>query len=305
MVPHRLSATDLNLLVALDALVAEGNVTRAAERVGLTQPAMSHALARLRKLFDDPLLVRSPQGMLPTARALELVVPIRRALGDIDGALRQQPAFDPREARRTFTLACVDFGSLVIVPPLLARLRAEAPGADLLVRQLRSDEIERQLAEGEVDLAVGVLYGEDEPWMVGQRLFTERFVCVVRADHPTAKGPLSLAEFVALEHALISPRGRQGGFVDRALAKLGHQRRVALAIPHFLAAPIVVATSDLILTVPERIARAFARMLPLRILEPPLEVEGFDVTQYWHGRQARDPAHAWFRALVAEVGRAT
>src|SRR6185312_7908407 len=116
----RLATTDLNLLVAFDALVAEGNVTRAAERVGLTQPAMSHALGRLRKLFDDPLLVRTPQGMLPTARALALAVPIRRALGDIDGALRQQAAFDPRAATRIFTLSCVDFGSLVLVPPLLA-----------------------------------------------------------------------------------------------------------------------------------------------------------------------------------------
>ena len=232
-------------------------------------------------------------------------MPIRRALGDIDGALRQQPAFEPREAERVFTLACVDFGSLVIVPPLLARLRAEAPGVDLVVRQLRSEEIERQLAEGQVDLAVGVLYGQDEPWMVGQRLFEERFVCVVRADHPTVRGPLTLDQFVALDHALISPRGRQGGFVDRALARHGRTRRVALTVPHFLAAPIVVAGSDLILTVPERIARAFAKMLPLQIVEPPLEVEGFAVTQYWHERQARDPAHVWFRGLVVEVGRAT
>lgn len=305
MVPHRLSATDLNLLVALDALVAEGNVTRAAERVGLTQPAMSHALARLRKLFGDPLLVRTPQGMLPTPRALDLVVPIRRALGDIDGALRQQPAFDPRAATRIFTLACVDFGSLVIVPPLLARLRVDAPGVDLLVRPLRSDEIERQLAEGQVDLAIGVVHGEEEAWMVRQRLFEDRFVCVVRADHPTVRGALTIEQFVALDHALISPRGRQGGFVDRALAAQGRRRRVVLTIPHFLAAPIVVAGSDLILTVPERIARAFAKMLPLRIVEPPLAVEGFDVIQYWHERQARDPAHVWLRGLVAEVGRAT
>lgn len=300
----RLATTDLNLLVAFDALVAEGNVTRAAERVGLTQPAMSHALARLRKVVGDPLFLRTPQGMTPTPRAVELVEPVRRALAEIERALHQPHRFDPAGAQRTFTLACVDFGSLVVLPPLLARLRKEAPGVDLVVRQLRNESIEKQLADGDVDLAISVLYGQDDAWMVSRRLFDDRFVCVLREGHPALAAPLDLDAFCALDHALIAPRGRRGGFVDTALARLGRRRRVALAIPHFLAAPIVIAGSDLILTLPERIARSFAAMLPLRIVDPPLEVEGFTMSAYWHELAARDTAHAWLRGLVVDVCRA-
>ena len=299
----RLSTTDLNLFVAFDALVAEGNVTRAAERVGLTQPAMSHALARLRKLVDDPLFVRTSQGMSPTPRALELALPIRRALGEIDSALNERESFDPQAARRTFTLAAVDFGSLVVLPPLLARVQRDAPAVDLLVRPLRNETIEQQLAEGEVDVALGVLYDDAPPWMIQKRLFDERFVCLVRADHPTVRGALSLDAYLALDHALIAPRGKQGGHVDRALSRLGKKRRVALTVPHFLVAPIVVARSDLVLTLPERVARTFSEMLPLAIVEPPLDLEGFAVSAFWHERQARDPAHAWLRSLIVEVCR--
>jgi DNA-binding transcriptional LysR family regulator len=299
----RLATTDLNLLVAFDALVAEGNVTRAAERVGLTQPAMSHALARLRKVVGDPLFLRTPQGMTPTPRAVELVEPVRRALAEIDRALHQQNRFDPGAAKRSFTLATVDFGSLVVVPPLLARLRRDAPGVDLVVRQLRTEAIEKQLAEGEVDVAIGVLYDENEAWRMSRRLFDDRFVCVLREGHPALAGPLTLDAFCALDHALIAPRGRRGGFVDTALARLGRRRRVALCIPHFLAAPIVVAQSDLILTLPERIAKSFAAILPLRIVDPPLEVEGFSTSAFWHELAARDPAHAWLRQTIVDVCR--
>jgi DNA-binding transcriptional LysR family regulator len=297
----RLSSTDLNLFVAFDALVAEGNVTRAAERVGLTQPAMSHALARLRKLIGDPLFVRTSVGMSPTPRALELVVPVRRALGEIDRALREPPAFDPASAERSFTLAAVDFGSLVVLPPLLARLRKEAPGVDLMVRQLRNDAIERQLAEDEVDVAIGVLHDEAPPWMIQRRLFDDGFVCVVRADHPTAKGPLTLEEYLALDHALIAPRGKRGGYVDRELTRLGKKRRVVVTVPHFLVAPVLVAESDLVLTLPERVAKSMANMLPLRIIEPPIELRRFSMTAYWHERQSNDPAHGWLRGVISEV----
>ena len=299
----RLSSTDLNLFVAFDALVSEGNVTRAAERVGLTQPAMSHALARLRKLIGDPLFVRTSLGMSPTPRALELVVPVRRALGEIDRALREPPAFDPGTAHRSFTLAAVDFGSLVVLPPLLARLRKVAPGVDLLVRQLRNDAIERQLAEDEVDVAIGVLHDDAPPWMIQRRLFEDRFVCIVRTDHPTARGPLTLDEFVALDHALIAPRGKRGGYVDRELTRLGKKRRVVATVPQFLVAPMLIAESDLVLTLPERVARSFASMLPLRVLPPPMELGTFSVSAYWHERQANDPAHAWLRGVVSEVCR--
>ena len=294
---------DLNLLVALDALLAEGNVTRAAERLGLTQPAMSHALNRLRALLDDPVLVRTPRGMVPTARAEELAPAIRSALDDIDRALRGRPAFDPATSTRAFTIAAVDHGELVILPPLLARIAAEAPKIDLLVRPLRLDLIEEELESGAVDLAFSVLSAGDNLATFRQRLFHESFVCLVRADHPTVGETLTLEEFVALDHALVGPRGRRGGIVDTELQKLGLSRRVALMVPHFLVAPMVVAKSDLILTAPERIARAFAAILPLRIVPTPFELKGFDVSQIWHERQSHDPALTWLRGLILEICR--
>ncbi len=294
---------DLNLLVALDALLAEGNVTRAAERLGLTQPAMSHALNRLRALLDDPLLVRTPRGMVPTPRAEELAPAIRSALDDIDRALRGRPSFDPATSTRCFTIAAVDHGELVILPPLLARISAEAPGVDLLVRPLRLDKLEEELESGVIDLAFGVISAEDNLATFRQRLFHESFVCLVRADHPKVGATISLEEFVALDHALVGPRGRRGGFVDSELQKLGLTRRVALMVPHFLVAPMMLAKSDLILTAPERIARAFAAILPLRIVPTPFELKGFDVSQMWHERQAHEPAHRWLRSLIVEICR--
>lgn len=301
--PARDRQLDLNLLVALDALLAEGNVTRAAQRLGLSQPAMSHALNRLRALLDDPILVRTPRGMVPTPRAEELAPAIRAALDDIDRALRGRPAFDPSTSTRSFTIAAVDHGELVILPPLLARIAVEAPGIDLLVRPLRLDLIESELESGAVDLAFGVLNAGDNFATFRQRLFHESFVCLVRADHPTVGETLTLDEFVALDHALVGPRGRRGGFVDTELQKLGLTRRVALMVPHFLVAPMVLAKSDLILTVPERIARAFAAILPLRVVPTPLPLKGFDVSQLWHERQSHDAAHAWLRGLIVEICR--
>jgi DNA-binding transcriptional LysR family regulator len=303
--PARGRQLDLNLLVALDALLVEGNVTRAAERLGLSQPAMSHALNRLRVLLDDPILVRTPRGMVPTPRAEELAPAIHAALDDIDRALRGRPPFDPSTARRAFTIAAVDLSELTILPPLLARIAEDAPGIDLLVRPLRLDTIEEELESGLVDVAFVVLNADDDLGALRQRLFHESFVCVVRADHPTVGEALTIEEFVALDHALVGPRGRRGGFVDSELARLGLTRRVALMVPHFLVAPMVVAKSDLILTLPERIARAFAAILPLRIVPTPapLTLAGFDVSQIWHERQSLDPAHAWLRGLIADVCR--
>ena len=299
-----LTSVDLNLLVALDALLGEGNVTRAAARIGLSQPAMSHALGRLRLLFDDPLLIRTPRGMVPTPRAEVLIDPIRRALDDLERAIQKRPAFDPATARRAFTIAAVDYNEMVILPPLLARLSKEAPGVDLVTRPIRMDEIDDDLECGAMDLAIGALFGEDKAGRYQQRLFTERLVCVVRADHPEVKETISLEQYVELRHALISPRGRKGGMVEDELGKLGLSRRIALTVPHFLVAPLVVAQTDLVLTLAERLARTFAGMLPLRIVSLPLHVPGFSTTQFWHERQNQDPAHAWLRGLIAEVCKA-
>lgn len=295
-----LAAVDLNLLVAFDALLAERNVTRAAAKIGLSQSAMSHALSRLRELFEDPLLVRTPRGMLPTARAEELTGPIRRALEEIERALRERPSFDPSAAERAFTIATSDYIELVLLPRLVGRISKEAPGVDLHVRPLPEDA-ERALAEGKIDLAL-VVVEVGGPSIHKQRLFDERFVCAVREGHPVVKRKLSLEQYTSLPHALIAPRGvRVGGFVDDALAKLGKKRRVAVTVPHFLIAPHVVAASDLVLTLAERIARACSTYLPLRLVEPPIDVPGFSVSLFWHERQQYDPGATWLRSLITDV----
>jgi DNA-binding transcriptional LysR family regulator len=301
-----LEALDLNLLVALRALLAERHVTRAAARVGLSQPAMSHALARLRELLGDPLLVRTPRGMKPTARAEAMTAPLERALLDLGRALQAPTPFEPARSTRRFRIATTDYIELVLLPRLLARVWGEAPGVDVRVSNL-GGEPNDELAEDRVDLAIGVpaQFGDPEPpqGVRLQRVLSDRFVCVVREGHPIVKKRLSLDEFVALPHALVAPRGASGSIVDTALARLGKRRRVACEVPHFLVAPHVVRETDLVLTLAERVARSLGPMLGLRQLAPPLALEGFSMSMVWHERQHADPAHAWLRAAIAGVAK--
>jgi DNA-binding transcriptional LysR family regulator len=291
---------DLNLLYALEALLTERSVTRAASKLGLTQPAMSHALRRLREQLGDPILVRGSRGMVPTPRAQDLAISVRRALEEARNTLESQSGFEPLTSRRSFTLSTADLGQLLLLPPLLARLTHEGPGIDLNVRPL--GPLPEILEDGTIELALGTSVPEI-PGLYRQTLFTERFVCVVREGHPKVKKKLDLEQFVALQHILISPKGLGMGTVDRALAERGLSRRVALRVPSFLAAPMIVAESDLVLTCPSRIARALSSMLPLKVLPPPLELTGFTTYAVWHERMHHDPAHMWLRRTIVEVGQ--
>jgi DNA-binding transcriptional LysR family regulator len=299
-----LGSVDLNLLVALDALLEERNVTRAATRTGITQSAMSHALARLRLVFDDELLVRGTGAMLPTTRAEALILPIRRALDEVRRALAGPAVFDPKTATARVVVGTSDYGEIVLLPKVLARLQREAPGIDLHV--VNYEDAGTSLAQGTYDFAVTPLRGEHErPGLLARRLFSERFVCVVRKGHPLADKKLTVARFAAASHALIAPRGKEGGFVDDALARLGLRRRVAVMVPHFLVAPHVVADTDLILTLASRVATLLAKPLGLAILAPPpeLKLEGFTMSAIWHERTHGDPARQWVRDLFVEVAK--
>jgi DNA-binding transcriptional LysR family regulator len=302
-----LGALDLNLLVVLDALLAERHVTRAAARVGLSQPATSHALARLRAVFGDPLLVRGAGGaMVPTPRAEALAPRLRAALDGVTAALRGEQPFDPATARRTFRIATGDYAELVLLPALTARLAREAPGVDLWV--VAGGEDLATLATGAHDCVLMPYRGPVAPAGVYEKkLFDETFTCVVRRGHPlVAQGQkLTLARYEAMPHLLIAPRGTPGSFVDDALAALGKQRRVALAVPHFLVAPHVVAATDLILTLATRIARAVAAPLDLVMMPPPVDLPGFTMSMWWHERNHHDPAQRWLRQVIAEVAGAT
>ncbi len=296
-----LSGVNLNLLVALDALLTEVNVTRAAGRLGITQSAMSHALRQLREVFGDALLTRGRGGMVLTPRAQALAAPIRRGLLELQRALRNEPEFDPRTSSRHFTLATGDYFASMLLPPLLELLGREAPQVDVDVRPVDFRRTAELLESGGFDLSIGA-YMDDAPGLRQQKLFTEELACAVREGHPDVRRKLSLETYLRLPHALISPRGEGLGIVDTVLAKLGHSRRIALRVPYFLTAPLVISRSDLVLTAPRRMVERFAGAWQLQVFKPPLALSAFNVFQVWHERYDDDPAHRWLRGTVARAG---
>jgi DNA-binding transcriptional LysR family regulator len=294
-----LRALDLNLLVALDALLAERNVTRAAARLNLSQSAMSAALGRLRKVFGDPLLLRTAGGMLPTSKALELAAPLRQVLADISHLVRAPGAFDPAAAEVIFTIAASDYVEYAILPQLVDFLEARAPRGRLAVRPMDFAAVGRQLESGEVDL--GILGAAFAPPNVRLRpLFQERFVCVVRREHPRVRERLTLDDFCELDHILVSPSG--GGFTaqpDDALAAIGRSRHVRLSVPHFLLVPEILTRSDMLVVLPERLARGYGERF--RVFDLPFEMAPFTIVAIWHERTHRDPALAWLRQSVVDL----
>jgi DNA-binding transcriptional LysR family regulator len=298
----RLSDVNLNLLVALEALVTEGSVTRAAARIGVSQSAMSHTLRQLRELFDDPLLVRGKGGMVPTPRAEAAVLPLRRGLGELRAALARQAAFDPMASRRTIRVATADGMAVALVPGVLRILRVEAPHVDLDIVPLERRTIAEQLDTAQVDLAIGAGF----PSVSGLRtrkLLDEHFVCLVAADHPCVREELSLEMWAKLPHALVGTGAGGPGVVDRALAEIGMSRRVALRVRSFLAAPLIVARSHLVLTLGAGLARPFLDVLPLRVFPPPVELPHFALRAVWHERYGHEPALAWFRGVVLRAAQ--
>ncbi|MCT9811976.1 LysR family transcriptional regulator [Acidovorax sp. Be4] len=286
---------DLNLLKALDALLDECNVTRAATRLGLTQPAMSGMLTRLRESFGDPLFARAQRGMVPTQRALDLGLPIKQVLAEID-ALLQPPVFDPTTARLTFTIASTDYALHAIAVPFLSALKPLAPHIRVALVPVKNGQVQAQLERGQISLAL--LSPENTPPDLHAReLFRERYVCVLREGHPVAKGrKLTLKQFCALDHALASYEG--GGFhgvTDEALEKLGMRREVTVSVKSFLILPDILRASDMVAILPSRLV---AGMEGLVVSAPPLEVPGFSKTAVWHERTHHDPAHRWLRELL-------
>src|SRR6185369_16173555 len=297
----KLSSVDLNLLIALDALMREGNVTAAGRRIGLSQPAMSHALARLRDLLGDPLLVREGSVMRLTALAEWLAPRVQRLIGEIDATLLGHQAFEPETATRTFRIATNDYCGAVLMPALLAQVRRLAPGVELELHAHKGRAPAPELARGELDLAVGTFL-ESEPGVERQVLLRETFACLVRRDHPRATR-LSVQEYSELDHVLITAPGYGAGVVDFALAEHGLRRRVVARTPHFLVAPALVAGSDAIVTLPARLARLSARA-GLRSFAPPLPLPPFDVHLLWHGAASEDAASRWLRQLLLAVALA-
>lgn len=293
-----LSAIDLNLLVVLRSLLRERHVTRAASAVGLSQSATSHALARLRELCGDPLLVRRGKSFELTPRAARLLPILERGLSDLQAVVSAEPGFDPTTARRVFTLAMADYQLAVLLAPLLRELERVAPNVDLSV--VAFPNLAEMLEDGSVDLALVSRAQFSGPFPI-QDLFSDGFVCAVRMDHPRVKTRLSLDTYVSLRHVVVAPSGTPGSLVDTELARRGIRRRVAVRVSSFLVAPLVVAETDLVATLPARLARREAPHYGLRLLPPPLPLPEFTLAMAWHPRLEHDPAQRWLRDFVARV----
>jgi len=312
--PEELAAIDLNLLVAFDALARERSVTAAARRIGVTQSAMSHALRRLRALLGDPVFVRGASGMVLTARAESLVVPLRSGLVTLGRALAHPARFDPATARRGFRIASPDLFDVLVIPPVLERMRERAPGVDISISALELARLYDWLASGELDAAVvpqleGAPPSAAGTGLVRRVLLRDTFSCFVRADHPAlrrskrAAPKLTLETYAELSHVLVSARADGSGSVDEALAQQGLRRRIALRIPHFYSALAIVARSDLILTGPSSLARLLPAGGGVAVLPAPLRQQGHRVQLVWHERFTSDPGHAWLRELLGEASR--
>ncbi len=290
---------DLNLLLALDALLAEQNVTRAAKRLNLSQPALSARLARLRDLFGDQLLTPTQRGMAPTARALQLQEPLRDALERVRSVLTDGVSFEPETAKLTVSLAGTDYIQYAVIAPLTLRLMRVAPKIQVVARQLSAQELPKQLERGEVDLAF-LLPGTAGPSLRQRKLFDERYVVAVRKNHPKASRTLTLDTFCELDHIIVSPLdGTIRTSIDTQLVALGRQRHVQMSVPNFLVAPEVVARSDMAFLSPERLVRH--RGDALKFYDPPFTVEGFTMMLAWHDRTHNHPAYNWLREQIVSV----
>jgi DNA-binding transcriptional LysR family regulator len=290
---------DLNLLVTLETLLVEQNVSKAAARLHLSQPAVSAQLSRLRDVFDDPLLIPAQRGMTPTAKAIELLHPLRQALDQVRATLATHRNFDPAKAKLTVAIACTDYLQAAVVKPLVVALRTNAPGVRVALRNLDMQQLEAQMARGDVDLAL-MTPQVAPPGLRTRHLFDERYVLIGRRDHPRLRNRITVEEFAQMEHVIVSLVG--SGFatpVDNALAALGHRRHVVLSASSFLFVPDIVSQSDFVALVPERLVRSGADRL--KVIDCPFPVEGFAVGLVWHERSHGHSGQRWIREAIVSL----
>ena len=288
---------DLNLLRVFDAVLRTRSVTAAAGQLRLTQPAVSNALARLRAAFGDPLFLRAAQSMEPTPFARELAEPVRQALALLDAALAHGPGFDPSSSTRLFRFYMSDLGQIEFLPPLVERLRSTAPRLRLEAMALEPAAIADALAAGALDLAMGFLPGLGPP-IRRRALFRDPYVCLVRAGHPVRS--LTRKAFLESSHAVVSYRGGHR-IVEEAMERAGVAARIVLRVPHFTVVPMVLERTDLILTLPARVARVYESRGQFRSLPLPLAIAPAEVALHWHERFDADPGNRWLREQLVEL----
>ena len=295
-----LSDIDLNQLVLFQQLMVERRVSRVADNMGLTQPAVSNALAKLRRLFDDELFVRTPGGMMPTPFAEQLAEPIGCALGMIHSGLNQHRPFDPATVKRAVTVGMTDIGEVVFLPALVERLRREAPGISLSTVRNSATNLRDDMEAGKVDLAIGPL-PQLKAGFFQRRLFRQRYVCLFRKGHPLDRKRLSLTDFKAAEHLIVVSAGTGHGKVDDLIRRAGVERTVRLTIPHFVSVGHILQRSDLVATVTERLAESLAEPFGLTYRPHPVDLPEIAINVFWHAKVHRSPAHQWLRTVVFEL----
>jgi DNA-binding transcriptional LysR family regulator len=290
---------DLDLLITLEALLVERNVTKAAARLHLSQPAVSTQLRRLRALFDDALLIPVHRGMMPTAKAIELFEPLRQALDQVRATVATQRNFDPAKAKLIVAIACSDYLQVAVVKPFVKKLRTIAPGVRVALCNLDLSQVEAQMARGDVDLAF--ITPQNTPrGLRARHLFDEGYVLIGRRNHPRLRDGITVEEFARLEHVIVSPRG--GGFVtpvDDALAALGYSRNVVLSSASFLFVPEIVSQSDFVALVPKRLVQG--RSHKLKLIDCPFPVEGFTMSMVWHEHSHGQGGQRWVREAIASL----
>ncbi|WP_425258966.1 LysR family transcriptional regulator [Rubrivivax sp. RP6-9] len=295
-----LSDVDLNQLVTFQHLMVERRVSRVAEILGLTQPAVSNTLARLRRQFGDELFVRTPAGMMPTPFAEQLAGPIGHALGMIHSGLNQHRVFDPATVKRSITVGMTDIGEIVFLPALVDRLRREAPGIALNTVRNSATNLRDDMEAGRVDLAIGPL-PQLKAGFFQRRLFRQRYVCLFRQGHPLARKRLSLADFKAAEHLTVVSAGTGHGRVDDLIRRAGIERIVRLTVPHFVSMGHILQRTDLVATVTERLAESLAEPFGLAHRPHPVALPEIAINVFWHAKVHRSPAHQWLRTVVFEL----
>lgn len=292
-----LNKVDLNLFIVFDAIYTEANLTRAGQIVGITQPAVSNALARLRETFNDPLFVRTAQGMVPTPMAQNIIGPVRNALQLLRVSVQESRTFNPLQANKTYRISMTDLSEAVILPLLFQRLRRLAPQVQVESFLAKRRETTKELAAGRLDFAVDAPLNTD-PQVRHVKLMDDRYVCAMRRGHPLAKERISQDEYLSLSHIHISSRRNGLGYVDLALGKMGIQRKVALRSQHYMMASTVLQSTDMAMTVPER----FARRHDLHFVDLPVnDVPALETHLYWHESTDQDPANRWMREQIIEI----
>jgi DNA-binding transcriptional LysR family regulator len=296
-----ISRADLNLLVVFDALLRARSVSGAARTLSMSQPATSAALNRLRRMFGDPLFVRTARGIHPTPYAEGMAAPLAAVLDRIRSDLLQQPTFDPTTATHSVTFAMHDIGELVFLPRLIDRLAQIAPGVHVHSVNLPAQHLEPALRAGDVDLVLGYFPELTSAALFQQRLFAHSFVCIVRADHPTIGAELTRRQFAEGWHAIVHAVGQLNDSLEAELTAQGLTRRVRVRIEHYLAVPTILSESDLIFTVPYAIGASLAKLADIKLVRPPFKAKPRVVRQHWHSRFHNDAANRWLRSVVAEL----